>query len=56
MLKINEFQVIHYILQQENADDIKRGYVGFHWAFDGGCQMLDYPTDVHVIDTLLEEE
>jgi len=42
---------IHYVLIQDNADDINRGYVGFHWAFTGGCRMLQYPTEIHVIDT-----
>jgi len=45
-------EVIHYVLNQDNKDDIERGFVGFHWAFDGGCRMLQYPTQIHVEDTL----
>ena len=42
---------IHYVIQQDQEDDIKRGYVGFHWAFEGGCNVLKAPTMVHVDDT-----
>jgi len=43
---------IHYVLQQDDADDIRRGYVGFHWAFEGGCRLLQVPAKVHVEDTI----
>lgn len=43
---------VHYVLFQESQEDIQRGYVGFHWAFETGCRMLQYPTDVHVVDIL----
>jgi len=43
---------IHYVLLQESQDDISRGFVGFHFAFDGGCRILDNPTEVHVFDTV----
>jgi len=46
----NASKAIHYVLIQENEEDIQRGYVGFHWSFEGGCRMLQYPTDLHVID------
>ena len=45
-------EVIHYVLIQDNQEDIQRGYIGFHWAFEGGCRMLQSPTDVHVIDSV----
>jgi len=41
---------IHYVLQQDDEDDIKRGYVGFHWAFEGSCKILQAPAKVHVVD------
>ena len=43
-------EAIHYVLQQDDADDIKRGYIGFHWAFEGGCRLLQAPAKVHVND------
>jgi len=43
---------IHYVLLQESAEDISRGFVGFHFAFDGGCRILDYPAEVQVLDTV----
>ena len=43
---------IHYVLQQDDVDDIRRGYVGFHWAFEGGCRLLQVPAKVHVEDTI----
>ena len=42
---------IHYVVQQDQEDDIKRGYIGFHWAFEGGCNILKAPAAVHVDDT-----
>ena len=43
-------EAIHYVLQQDDADDIRRGYIGFHWAFEGGCRLLQAPAAVHVTD------
>merc|ERR1711953_1357377 len=43
-------EAIHYVLQQDDADDIRRGYIGFHWAFEGGCRLLQAPAVVHVTD------
>jgi hypothetical protein len=43
--------VVHYVLIQENQEDIQRGYIGYHWAFENGCMMLQSPSDLHVIDT-----
>jgi len=45
---------IHYVLIQDDQDDINRGYIGFHWAFDGGCKMLQKPAQIHVEDYLLD--
>lgn len=41
---------IHFVLIQDNENDINRKMIGFHWALDGGCKLLQNPTQVNVID------
>jgi len=43
---------VHYVLVQDDQSDIDRGYIGFHWSFDGGCKMLQKPAMIHVEDFL----